>query len=213
MDPEHLSISSARQPSSCSLLRQTPKPRLAYVVCTGRKPLRNLSIRGSLPLGGLTFFARLPVDACTLDEPMKIQPLRPTSARLVDEQLYSCYRSTMAEKNTPGEVEINFTIEPGYKVNAANGAWGSLTPHGELKLDFFVEALAIPSQVVHSLVQGEGLGPEIRRKPSSVFERKIQTGVLLDLEVAESIAKFMLSKIAEYRKAEKAEDDKSEHKG
>lgn len=98
------------------------------------------------------------------------------------------------------QVQFLFEYDPGYRLVAANGMWGGITPRGDMRLDFFVESIAIPEEVVNLVTPDGTLGPELRRSPARRVIRRLQFGVLLSLEQADSAADFLKEKIAEFRK-------------
>lgn len=88
-----------------------------------------------------------------------------------------------------------------YRTIAANGVWGGVTPRGDLRVDFFLESLTFPEAVTH-LVNPDGkLGNELSRAPSDrAFTREIQMGVLLSLDHADSIGRWLIDTVSNFRK-------------
>jgi hypothetical protein len=106
----------------------------------------------------------------------------------------------MSERYEGGQqVEFHFEYDPGYRLIAANGVWGDPTPRGDLRLDFFVEAPTLPHRVMHAVSPEGRLGSELRREPARTFTRRIQLGVLVSMDHAESIARSIQDRVAEYR--------------
>ena len=97
------------------------------------------------------------------------------------------------------QVEFLFEYDPQYRLVAANGVWGDPTPRGDLRLDFFVEAPTLPRRVMHALSPEGRVGPELRREPEHTFTRRIQIGILVSMDHAESIARTIQDRVAEYR--------------
>jgi hypothetical protein len=98
------------------------------------------------------------------------------------------------------QISFTFEYDAGYRLVPVNGVWGGITPRGDLRLDFFVESMIIPSEVVN-LVTTEGkLGQELRRTPEKKYVRKMQVGLLLSIDHAETIAEFIKTKIKDFRK-------------
>lgn len=95
------------------------------------------------------------------------------------------------------QIKFRFEYDPGYRLIGANGIWGGITPRGDLRLDFFVESLGIPDHVTHLLTPDHRLGPELNRAQAEGIVRRVQVGVLLSLDQADSIADFIKQKIAE----------------
>lgn len=107
----------------------------------------------------------------------------------------------MAQKdNKQTEIEFFFEYEPSYRVVPVNGAWGGLTPRGELKLDFFVESIQTPERIKNRMQDDGRLGDEISRTPERRIVRRLQVGILVGIEEAESIAKFIIGRVEELRK-------------
>lgn len=99
------------------------------------------------------------------------------------------------------QVKFFFEFDPAYRLVGANGMWGGMTPRGDMRLDFFVESHVVPEHVVNLITPDGGLGPELTRSPSprGRIIRRLQMGVLLSAEQAESVADFIKQRVAEYR--------------
>lgn len=107
----------------------------------------------------------------------------------------------MAQKDDKQtEIEFFFEYEPTYRVVPVNGAWGGLTPRGELKLDFFVESVQTPERIKNRMAGDGRLGDEISRIPERRIVRRLQIGILVGIEEAESIARFILGRVEELKK-------------
>lgn len=108
------------------------------------------------------------------------------------------------EDTPPDEVEFAFEHDSGYRIIAANGVWGELTPRGDVRVDFFVEELETPQSVVNKIEKEDGnsvLGREISRVPEKRrFSRKLQVGLLLSVAHAEDVGKWLIGKAEEFRK-------------
>ena len=91
----------------------------------------------------------------------------------------------MSEKQDNGnEIEFAYEYDPSYRVVAANGVWGGVTPRGDFRLDFFVESSAVPERITIELLPDKS-GKEVARTPDKrLFTRRLQTGVLLSLKEA-----------------------------
>jgi hypothetical protein len=66
------------------------------------------------------------------------------------------------------------------------------------------ESLETPKSVIHGVEGPNKLGKEIRRDPSlqvdtKRFVRRLQVGLLLDVNHAETIANFILERIKDHR--------------
>ena len=100
------------------------------------------------------------------------------------------------------QVKFFFEYDPAYRLVATNGAWLGITPRGDIRIDFFVESLGNPQEVVNLITPQGQLGPELSRTPPQQrrVERRLQVGILLTLDNAESIADFIKTQVADFRK-------------
>jgi hypothetical protein len=81
----------------------------------------------------------------------------------------------------------------------ASGVFGGMTAKGQLNMNFFLDTLELPKSVQHEII-GNDLAinplPAPPVEPSSV--REVQFGLLLDLEVAKTVVKWMQEHINEF---------------
>ena len=98
------------------------------------------------------------------------------------------------------KVKFHFEYDQGYRLIGANGVWSGITTRGDIKLDFFVESIGVPEQVTHLINEAGSLGAELTRLPEQRIVRRMQVGVLLSLEQAESIADFIKGQIMDFKK-------------
>ena len=103
-------------------------------------------------------------------------------------------------KKIPSELQFFFEFDKEYRVVAANGVWIGNTPRGDLHLDFFVERLAIPESVTNKITDDGRLGDEISRQPERKIVRRMQVGVLISVEQAQSLVNFLTTRISEMKK-------------
>jgi hypothetical protein len=105
------------------------------------------------------------------------------------------------------EVEFRFSRSSGYRVHAADGAWGGLTPGGDIAVSFYVDQQPTPSTVRKMLRDDGTLGDEVSRDPpkeARIVERELQTGVILTLEGAEVLADWLKARVEQGRKLREA---------
>jgi hypothetical protein len=99
------------------------------------------------------------------------------------------------ERKFPLEVEFFFETDKDYRIIASNGAWGGITPQGDIQVDFFVERLATPESVKNSVSEEGAIGTIIEMKPPKRIVRRLQVGVLMTVEQSQKLAKFLSEKI------------------
>lgn len=98
------------------------------------------------------------------------------------------------------EITFLFDKDPDYKVIAANGAWGGVTPRGEIKFDLFFENVDTPDELTY-MTTPDGLGPEISRQPAgSTIVREVLMGVVMTPENAENLGRWLIEKAGMARK-------------
>lgn len=114
-------------------------------------------------------------------------------------------------KKQSAEVEFFFEESADFKLIPANGMWGGITTRGDFRLDFFVETIATPESITYPLNPDGTLGPELKRKPSTRYVRRLEAGVLMSLETAELLSGFIKDRIAEYKKLKAKKDTKNNH--
>jgi hypothetical protein len=95
------------------------------------------------------------------------------------------------------EITFQFERDPDYRVIVANGAWGGITPRGEFKFDLFFEHVDTPEEISY-MATPDGLGPETNRSPNPTpFTREALVGVVMTVENAESLGKWILEKVSQ----------------
>lgn len=109
----------------------------------------------------------------------------------------------MAEN--PSKVQFVFTYDPQYRVCAANGIWGGVTPKGDLRLDFFVESFEPPETQTQAVTLDGQLGPELERVPmprsadTAVVNRRLMMAVVVSASQVQSWADFLTQKANEIK--------------
>ena len=106
----------------------------------------------------------------------------------------------MVTGKKPEKVTIDFVRSPSFRAVHCNGVWGGLTPRQELSIIFFTERATPPLSVTHKVSPDGRLGPEIARKTTSDVQRECEVEVLMSMDDAVSIHKWLGQKIAEWRK-------------
>lgn len=103
----------------------------------------------------------------------------------------------MYDEKPDNRVVFLYETSPEYQIVYANGAFGGITPRGDIKFDLFIEFVKAPEEVVH-IMTPDGLGPEVEREPAKTpFTRESQVGVIMSPDQAKSLAHWLLSKVSE----------------
>lgn len=98
------------------------------------------------------------------------------------------------------EITFRFEKDPEYRIIVANGAWGGITPRGELNFDLFFEHVETPEEISY-MTTPDGLGPEVHREPQPApITREAMVGVVMTVDNAENFAKWILEKVSLVKK-------------
>lgn len=94
------------------------------------------------------------------------------------------------------EVVISYFKSNFFRVVHADGAWGGLSPQGDIHVSFYNERAAIPdtSKLVFSQKTGQLVKPE-EFEASSKFVREIEVDVVVDLGTAVKLRTWLDEKI------------------
>ena len=93
--------------------------------------------------------------------------------------------------------KFKYIFEKDYNPSYTNGAYGGITPKGEIIMNFFLERMPIPYDVVHEFNKDGTLGNVIKVFPEAddpeqrMFVRYISSGVIMNLTVAKEIHSWL----------------------
>lgn len=107
----------------------------------------------------------------------------------------------MAEER---EIRLHFTEDPNCPTVYANGAWGGVSPKGEIIINFFVDMTALP-EVEGFKVDEHGTvkaGTAFKGFPEGVeensdFERRVMARIIMTPGSAQSVADWLKNKVNE----------------
>jgi hypothetical protein len=93
--------------------------------------------------------------------------------------------------NEPREISFNYVKSNFFRVIHSDGAWGGLSPRGDIHIAFYNERAAIPdfSRFVISPVGGI-VEPE-RFEASSELVREVEVDVIVDLTTAKALRTWL----------------------
>jgi hypothetical protein len=112
-----------------------------------------------------------------------------------------------AQVKLPAEVAFDYIKSNQFRVIAADGAFGGLSPNGrEIRMALFNERRPIPRKTVHPVTADGTLGAEDlnRRETRQAFVREIEVDVVLDLETAAILHTWLGDKIQQASAARNA---------
>jgi hypothetical protein len=90
------------------------------------------------------------------------------------------------------EIRISFRKAEGYKLVPATGAWGGVTPQGEIVFDLYVERKQFPQHIVMVRQESGGYKEDEDRKEEGAMVREAQVGVVLRPDIAYQIGKWLM---------------------
>lgn len=103
----------------------------------------------------------------------------------------------MAETNgttkSPVEVQFNYLKSNFFRVIHVDGAMGNVTPQRKVFISFYSERVSLPDFTRNKVNDDGKLGNVLESKTSSPgIVREVEVGVSIDVEVARSLAVFLL---------------------
>lgn len=97
-------------------------------------------------------------------------------------------------------VAFKYIKDERYQEVFVNGVFGGISPRGDLRFDLFQEYVDTPEKVIHKLSEGITLGDEVERIPTPErIVRVKRVGITMTTDSAESVARWILSKVDEYK--------------
>ena len=96
-----------------------------------------------------------------------------------------------------GKKEVSFRyVFPGdLRDLYVNGAWGGITPRGELYLHLYSERQPVPKTTVHEIASDGSLGAETGRETGGDVVRIVQTSVVMKVETARLLRDWLDERI------------------
>lgn len=94
------------------------------------------------------------------------------------------------------QITSHFVIAPNHGEHPVHGVYGGVTPHGVISMALYSERFAIPKEI--DLEQSDdGASPviEVARRGKVGTVRTVNGVFYLDVDMAESVAKWLLSHV------------------
>lgn len=110
-------------------------------------------------------------------------------------------------------IKFKYIFDNNYNPKYANGAYGGVSPKGEITINFYCERQAIPKSVKHDVIDGK-LSESTETEPEdlqSSMVRFVDTGVILNINTAKEIVTWLNEKIELVEKSMLHNNDKTEH--
>lgn len=102
----------------------------------------------------------------------------------------------------PDEIAFHYIKSNQFRVIHCSGVFGGLTGRNEVSVNLWSERPPIPRRIVHEITPEGSLGAEKKseREVREGIIREVEVSAILRIEDAESMGKWLLQKVDEYRK-------------
>lgn len=95
-------------------------------------------------------------------------------------------------------VKFNFRRQDGYELHFVNGAYGGLTPHGDIICEFYFECKDLPKEESGDLIDGNLIMDKENGAGKIELERLFKTGIIISPQEARNVAAWLNNKADEY---------------
>jgi hypothetical protein len=110
----------------------------------------------------------------------------------------------------PNKIKFKYIFDKDYNPAYINGAFGGLSPRGEIIVHFYLERSGLPISASYEFTDGKLSGELFEVKPddhSSSMVRFIQNGIVMDYESARGIHKWLGDHIQKLEELTKIKSD------
>lgn len=91
----------------------------------------------------------------------------------------------------PTRLKFRITKDEGYRVVPVNGAWGGVTPQGDVCMDVYHEAQELPDELTQEVSPDGSLGDVLQRSPEFGLRRNVWLGMVLTVEQADRMGRWL----------------------
>lgn len=105
-------------------------------------------------------------------------------------------------------ITFHYLKSNNFIIHHIDGIYGGVTPKGFIGINFFSERFPIPKTVTQELIDGKQLGKEISIETKEGVIRQVECGVVMNIDTAKSIYKWLERQIIEYERYIKQEGGK-----
>lgn len=93
-------------------------------------------------------------------------------------------------------IEFKTVKAQSFATYGADGAIGSITPRGNINLNFYIERRALPDSVIHA-AEGDAVGKVLEVKGGLGFVRELQCALQLNPSVAWDLQQWLEARLSE----------------
>ena len=108
-------------------------------------------------------------------------------------------------QETPTKVRFIYKKPEAYQTHYANGAYGAISPRGDFEFNFFFEHRDVPEEEVMNVEEGK-LKPEEQTSTDIAVARDLKVGIIMTIEQAESLGKWLIKTLDEFRPEREIKD-------
>lgn len=104
------------------------------------------------------------------------------------------------------KIRFHYIKSPQFRTVHVDGVHGGLTPQGKVQMALYSERLPIPRETVQYLKEDGSLGDEIleERVARVGVVREIESNLVMDIEQARSVARWLMEKVEQFEKMTQA---------
>ena len=108
--------------------------------------------------------------------------------------------SPKTKRSLSDKVTVHYLKTKNYRTYHVDGIFGGLTPSGDFYIELFVQRSVTPKVCVHEILQDGILGKEMldKREGKKGIIREIESGLVMNIEVAKTLRKWIDGKIEQY---------------
>lgn len=108
-----------------------------------------------------------------------------------------------SQKKLPKDIQIHYIKTPSYRTYHVDGAYGGLTPNGNIYCEFFVERNVTPQSITYGIDKTGHLGKPKKRTGKQGFVREIECGISINIQTASALKDWLEEKIEDYKRSAK----------
>lgn len=111
-------------------------------------------------------------------------------------------------QDKPNTISIKYIFDPNYNPVYINGAYGGISPKGEIIANFFLERMALPYEIFHKVNSNGSLGEAVGCDPDDLersMVRYVSNGIVLNKKAAYDVIAWLTAMVEQLEKAEQAQ--------
>jgi hypothetical protein len=102
------------------------------------------------------------------------------------------------KKDLPKEILVHYIKTPSYRTYHVDGAYGGITPNGNIYCEFFIDRNVTPKSIVYNINDKGRLGKPKKVIGKKGIVREIECGIAVDIRTARALKNWLEDKIKEY---------------